>query len=193
MLLGATRFMPYRNDDRSRLEGLIYDRRRLDYSDSLIAGVKDVLEEVLRAPCPSVIGYESAGGVVRPVLRPSDDPTGRAERAQGERYENLRRGIFDAAPRFAAAVALTGFAADDLTAWLRACLVRKLAFPTTREVELIRPLVHQDDFSRPDGRAGRIATSGESLWTLPSSVLRLPLVRLYYYWRHVRLVRGGKL
>lgn len=187
MLLGAERRMPYENHQRSNVEGLVYDRYRLDFSASLIATIKDVMEETLRAPHPTVTDYREQGQTIEPVLRRDDDEAGAAEREQDAYFQALREGMLDAAPRFAAAVKLMDYEAGQLKPWLNAMLQTRVSFPTTGEVGRIRHQSHQDDFAGQHKVPRKVRRENRTLWDRPKIALRFnPFVRLFYYFRHAR-------
>ncbi|GJL81661.1 MAG: hypothetical protein DHS20C01_12950 [marine bacterium B5-7] len=195
LLLGATRLMPYRDNHESRVRGIVYDAMRFSFPESLVQTVKDLFEETCRAPHPSVVGYQRRYASVEPVFRETIDASAMAEEEQNEYYASLRQGVFDAAPRFAAAMAVTGYSAHHLKPWIKWLLTARLAFPSTNEVDRIRHRSHQDDFAgrhKPSRRVRKIIHANRTLWDLSLKRLRFdPLVRLFYYIRHAIKLLGS--
>ena len=144
MYLGATRGMPYENHE--RVEGLIYDRRQHNYREGLIANFKDLLEEALRAPHPSVVDYRMDVGTAAPLLRHYDDEVSRSEQRQNENYKSLHEGYIDSAVRFASMVSLTGYTSKELAPWMRESVYRLFALPQNHKLEQLRPEAHENDF-----------------------------------------------
>lgn len=192
MLLGATRLMPYRDDHESRLTGVLFDRLRFSFPESLVETVKDLFEETCRAPHPSVVGYRRGEEGMEPVLRDADDADAAAEEAQNEYYAPLREGVFDAAARFGAAMAVTGYGVHHLKPWINFLLTARIAFPRTAEVERMRHRSHQDDFAGGHKIPRKIVRANRNLWDLSLGRLRFdPFARIYYYFLHaMRLLRS---
>ncbi len=192
LLLGASRLMPYRDNHESRVHGILYDRLRFSFPESLVATVKDLFEETCRAPHPSVIGYERKYAEVEPVFRDAGDDAALAEEEQNEYYRPLRQGVFDAAARFGAAMAVTGYRAQHLKPWLNMLLTARIAFPQSAEVERIRHQAHQDDFAGNHKIPKKILHANRALWDRPMAQFRFnPFLRIYYYLLHaMRLLRS---
>ena len=67
-LLGATRHIPYSGNFpnfEQYTSGILFDNNRFEFARSLVANVKDVFEEVCRAPQPDADGLSSDGGGIR--------------------------------------------------------------------------------------------------------------------------------
>lgn len=192
LLFGATRLMPYRDNHESRVHGLVYDRLRFSFPESLVETVKDLFEETCRAPHPSVLGYRRRYAEVEPVFREETDADALAEAEQDEYYAPLRQGVFDAAARYGAAMAVTGYGTAQLKPWMNFLLTSRIAFPRTDEVARMRHQSHQDDFAGQHKIPRRILRANRTLWERPLKRLRFdPLVRLYYYFLHiVRLLQS---
>ena len=192
LLFGATRLMPYRDNHESRVHGLVFDRQRFSFPDSLVETVKDLFEETCRAPHPSVMGYRRRYAEVEPVLRDANDADALAEAEQNEYYAPLRQGVFDAAARFGAAMAVTGYGPHHLKPWLNFLFTSRIAFPKAAEVERMRHRTHQDDFAGQHRIPRKILRANRNLWDRSVTRLRFdPFVRLYYYLLHaVRLLRS---
>jgi hypothetical protein len=113
-------------------------------------------------------------------FRNTEDATARAEQNQDTFFAPLQQGVFDAAPRFAAAMAVFGYSFTDIKPWVNHLLTAKLAFPRSKEVELIRLQHHLDDFHGTKS-APKPDTTGP-LWDRSMAALQwLPLLRLKYY------------
>lgn len=193
MLLGASKLMPYRDNHESRVHGVLYDRLRFSFPESLVTTIKDVFEETCRAPHPSVIDYERKYSSVEPIFRNTDDEVAFAEEEQDRHYAPLRQGIFDSAARFAVAMAVTGYRTQHLKPWLNLLLTARIAFPKTAEVSRIKHQVHQDDFAGNHIIPKKILRATRNLWDVSLRQLRFnPFLRLYYYLLHaLRLLRSG--
>ena len=189
LLVGASRFMPYRDDHESRVRGILYDRLRFSFPESLIENVKDLFEETCRAPHPSVMGYERSYTEVEPVFRTSDDPASLAEEEQNTYYAPLREGVFDAASRFAAAMAVTGYGVHHLKPWLNLLLTSRIAFHVSGDSSFALGNMHPSQQMCWIPR--KIVRANRTLWHCSTTRLRFdPFVRIYYYLLHAwRLLR----
>jgi len=187
-VFGATRGIPFRDDLKNSLQGLIYDRQRFDLAASTILYARDVFEEACRAPHPTLEQYERTAEGYHLKFRTKDDITGMAEQKQDEYYAPLQQGIFDAAKSFGAASALLGYALEDYRPWFHYVLTAKLAFPRTSEVVDMRHKSHLDDFHGTNTPL-KMATGNRQLWDYEPMALRfLPFLRLRLFWRHIREV-----
>jgi len=185
MLLAATRGIPYPATSDNQLSGLIYDRFRFDLGGSAILYNRDLFEEACRAPHPTLNGYTLTDSGCELEFRNTDDATAKAEQQQDNFFAPLQQGIFDAAPRFAAAAAVLGYSSLDVKPWINHLLTVKLAFPKSSEVELIRLRHHLDDFHGTKKPTGHIEAM--ALWDRSMVSLRwLPLLRLKYYLMSIR-------
>ena len=193
LLLGASRLMPYRDNHESRVHGILYDRLRFNFPESLVTTIKDIFEEGCRAPHPSVIGYERKYSSVEPIFRNTNDDVALAEEEQDRHYIPFRQGIFDSASRFAVAMAVTGYRTQHLKPWMNMILTTRVAFPRTAEVSRIKHQVHQDDFAGNHAIPKKILRSTRNLWDSSEKHLRFnPFLRIYYYLLHaLRLLRSG--
>jgi FMN phosphatase YigB (HAD superfamily) len=191
-LLAATRMVPYEWDHGNRSDGLVFDQFRFSLPGSTVLTFKDVLEEVCRAPHPSVIGYALEDGVSRPVLRDGNDDTGRAEHEQSAYYARMHEGIFAAAEQYAAMTTLLGYESRELRPWLSFLLASKMTYPSHREFARIQHRSHQDDFAGKRKVPKRILNLYRSLWDLEPRELRLtPFARTRYFHRHVSRMLGS--
>lgn len=190
-MLAATRMVPYPEGPRNRFEGLVFDQHEFSLASSYVLTVKDVLEEICRAPHPSVIGYERYDGGVRPRLRDESDTSARAEMAQSDYYSPLHEGVLDGVAHYAMSVSLLGYQSRFLKAWLNFQLVVRLAFPTSREVRRIRHFHHQDDFAGSRQVKKVFLRYYQTLWDIENwKIALLPFVRIRYYYRHIsRMLR----
>lgn len=188
-LFGATRGIPFPEDLKNSIKGVIYDRDRFDLAASSMLYARDVFEEACRAPHPTLDGYELTEDGYRLNFRTTDDAVGKAERAQDDFYRPLQQGIYDAAEMYATASALLGYGIEDYRPWFHYLLTAKLAFPKTAEVTAIRHKSHLDDF-HGTGKPMKQKIKGEkTLWDYSPAALRfLPFLRLRMLWKHIRTV-----
>jgi predicted HAD superfamily hydrolase len=188
-LFGATRGIPYPDDLKNNIQGVIYDRYRFDLSASCILYARDLFEEACRAPYPTLDGYELTDDGYRLQFRDTEDVIGQAEKDQDEYFAPLQQGIIDSAGRFGAASALLGYGLEDYRPWLHYVMAAKLAFPKTSEVTTIRHKHHLDDFHGSNTPARVKSSDTKQLWGCSRLNLLLnPLLRLHFFWRHIRNV-----
>ena len=186
IVLAATRQMPYPNSFESYTEGLIFDQTRLTLPSSTLLYIKELLEEICRAPHPTLLKYQMCDGDMQLNFRTEDDHTAAVEREQNEYYRPLHEGIFDAATRYGWAVTLFGYSTVQLRPWLNFLLLSRVAFPRTSEVQRVKHLAHQDEFAGRHHVPRRIQRQNRSLWNVAPAMLRFnPFIRLYHIWRHL--------
>lgn len=187
-LFGATRGIFYSQDDKNRIEGIMYDRDRFDLAASTIFYARDLFEEACRAPHPTLNGYRlKEDGSYELEFRKSDDAIGKAELEQDRYFAPLQQGIVDSAARFGAASALLGYDLEDFKPWLNYLFVSKLAFPKAKEIIHIRHQNHLDDFHGSKKPRSDFGRGIRSLWEYSYLQLRLnPLLRLRLFFRHLR-------
>lgn len=175
---------PYASDN--HLEGFYHDHKRFGFTGSLLLYAQELFEETTRANHPGLVRYHVDGdGGYKLVFRPEDDQFAQNEKAQSDYFADVQTGILDGARRYAAAMAVLGYDANDMKPWLDVLTVNHMAFPKTRDVKLLTRIHHLDDFSarRSPGRRARKAL--QRLWSRPYWQLRfLPGVRIYHYVRH---------
>ena len=190
-LLAATRMVPYSNNEESHYVGLVFDQHQLNLATSYILTIKDILEEICRAPHPSVIGYENKVEQAKPVLRTKQDDAAKSEAEQSEYYEPLQRGILQGVERYAIAVTVLGYSSDFVRPWLNFLVVSRFAFPAAKEMRRIKHFSHQDDFAAKRKVDKAIVRSNQSLWDIaPLKVVVLPFIRSRYFYRHIsRMLR----
>ena len=185
MLLAATRGIPYPVSTDNQLSGLVYDRSWFDLGSSSILYNRDLFEEVCRAPHPTLNGYTLTAAGCELEFRNTEDATAMAEQKQDAFFAPLQQGILDAAPRFAAAVAVFGYTFLDIKPWVNHLLTAKLAFPRSSEVKLIRLQHHLDDFHGTK-TAPKLDTTGP-LWDRSMAALKWnPFLRMKYYLSAIR-------
>ncbi|MBE0585828.1 MAG: hypothetical protein IH612_18965, partial [Desulfofustis sp.] len=188
-LFAATRGIPYPDDLKNSIQGVIYDRHRFDLSASCILYARDLFEESCRAPFPTLDGYELEDDGYRLKFRGTEDAIGQAEKEQDEYFAPLQQGIVDAAEPFAAASALLGYKLEDYRPWFHYVMAAKLAFPKTAEVVTIRHKHHLDDFHGNRKPVNVKTSDARQLWSCSRLNLLLnPLLRLHFFWRHIRNV-----
>ncbi|MDJ0955815.1 MAG: hypothetical protein QNI91_03100 [Arenicellales bacterium] len=190
-LLAATRMGPYSNSEESHYIGLVFDQHQLNLATSYILTIKDILEEICRAPHPSVIGYDNSGVQVKPILRTEQDAAAKSETEQSKYYEPLQRGILQGVERYAVAISVLGYSSDFVRPWLNFLIVSRFAFPATKEIKRIKHFFHQDDFAAKRKVEKAIVRLNQSLWDLaPLKVAVLPFIRSRYFYRHIsRMLR----
>jgi FMN phosphatase YigB (HAD superfamily) len=188
-VFGATRGIPFENELKNSLTGVIYDRHTFDLGASSILYARDLFEEACRAPHPTIEGYLLKDDGYELKFRTKDDATGKAELEQDQYYDPLQQGIFDAADAYSSSAALLGYSLEDFRPWFNYLLTAKLAFPKTSEIVTMRHRHHLDDFHgaakpRKDKIKGPLP-----LWERSEFSLRYqPLLRARLYWKHIRTV-----
>jgi len=186
-LFGATRGIPYPEDDYNRIEGIVYDKNRFDLAASAIFYIRDLFEEACRAPHPTLNGYSLDGEDYKLVFRQTQDAVGVAEKEQDNYFAPLQQGIFDSAERFGYGVSLLGYDAEDCKYWFNYLLVSKLAFPRAKEVKVIKHKHHLDDFHGSKQPKANFRDEEKGLWDYSPLRLRIdPLLRLRAYLTHLR-------
>ena len=190
-MLAATRMVPYPYSGKNRSDGLIFDQHKFNLATSYVLTIKDILEEICRAPHPSVIGYERLSGKVQPRLRNRSDEIAQSEMKQSEYYAPLQQGILDAVERYAISVTLLGYGSNYIRPWLNFYLVSRLAFPGSGEVSRIKHFFHQDDFAGKRVVHKKILRYYQSLWDVkPWKIALSPFIRYRYFFRHIfRMLR----
>lgn len=190
-MLAATRMVPYPDSARNRFDGLVFDQYEFSLATSYVLTIKDVLEEICRAPHPGVIGYEATDDGVRPRLRDESDQSARSEMQQSDYYAPMHEGIFDGAERYAMSVSLLGYESRYLRAWINFQLVIRFAFPTSREVGRIRHFHHHDDFAGNRQVNRTFLRYYQTLWDIETwKIALIPFTRVRYYYRHIsRILR----
>jgi FMN phosphatase YigB (HAD superfamily) len=187
ILFGATRGIRYPTTLENRIEGIIYDRDRLNIGASTILYAQDLFEEACRAPHPTLNGYSLKATGYELVFRNSEDATGQAEKEQDRYFKSLQDGILDGAIRYAAAVSLRGYSVDDMKPWLNHLLVSRMAFPKASEVAVIRQKHHLDDFHGKNVPPANRVKGAKQLWDYSPQMLRIhPFIRLRYFLRMIR-------
>jgi predicted HAD superfamily hydrolase len=186
-LFGATRGIPYPENDRNKIHGIMYDRNRFDLAASTLFYAQDIFEEACRAPHPTLNGYRLTEDGYELEFRKTDDDIGKAELHQDNYFAPLQKGIIDSAPRFGAAAALLGYSFDDWKPWINYLLVSKLAFPRAREVAAIRHRHHLDDFHGSKQPKADFSRGIKQLWGQSQVQLKFnPLLRMKFFFSHLR-------
>ncbi len=180
--LGAIRAAPYRNDYHNSIEGLVYDAHRLSFYSSMTNTLKPVLEEICRAPHPTLIAYKIEQGKSKLVFRNTEDAIGQDEIAQSKYYEPLHQGVVESAKRYAAAAQIFKYNTGELKAWLNFMYLAKVAFPKSAEILRVRHEAHQDDFSGGHQPSKRAVKDDKSLWIASEAQLKFnPFSRFYWF------------
>ena len=188
-VFGATRGIPFEGTLKNSLEGVIYDRSRLELGASCLLYARDLFEEACRAPHPTLEGYIDTEEGYELKFRKTDDATGRAELEQDQYYHPLQQGIYAGVEAYAGASSLLGYGLNDYRPWFSYLLTAKLAFPKTSEVVTMHHRHHLDDFygaSQPNKKRIR---ETKALWDRSIFSLRFfPLLRTRLFWKHIRTV-----
>ena len=178
-LMCATRYIDYPNTRNKYFEGLVYDRFKFDMGGSLLEYIKDIIEEICRAPHTSLVGYEpvsnepdSQNKGFQLVFRDADDDSARAEQEQSSYYAPLQQGILHAVEAYARAYAVLGYTSVELKPWLNFNLHRYIAFPHTKDVLRMQIKAHQDDFGKRDTANLKNPLAERGLWQQTAAVLR---------------------
>ena len=186
-LFGATKGVPFAEDDRNRIEGIIYDRDRFDLAASTLFYARDIFDEACRAPYPTLNGYRLTQDGYALVFRHTDDDVGQAELEQDRYFAPLQQGILDSASRFGAASALLGYGYEDYKPWLNSLLAGRLAFPRTQEILRIRNRHHLDDFHGRKKPKAEFYKGFTPLWERTTIELQWStFLRIRSFCRHLR-------
>lgn len=186
-LMAATRHIDYPNTPDKYFEGLVYDRYRFEIAGSLIQYIKDIMEEICRAPHTSLLAYlpEADDKGFRLEFRPEDDDSAIAEKQQSDHYRPLQQGILDAVRAYAVAQAVTGYDSMEVRPWLNFNLHKHIAFPKTKDVLRMRISAHQDDFAGHNTGSSTDSRLPKGLWDRSATTLRLvPGLRSWEFRRH---------
>ncbi len=188
-VFGATRGIPFEQDLKNSLKGVIYDRQAFDLAASSILYNRDFFEEACRAPHPTIEKYELTDEGYELKFRTKADDTGQAEMEQDKFFAPLQEGIFDAAESYAASSALLGYSIEDYRPWFHYLLATKLAFAKTSEILALRHRHHLDDFYGTGTPIKKKIKGQKQLWDFGEMSLRFsPLLRTRLFWKHVRTI-----
>ena len=188
-VFSATRGIPFKEDLKNNLAGVVYDRHKFDLGASSILYARDLFEEACRAPHPTIERYELKDEGYELKFRTKDDATGRAELEQDEYYSPLQLGIFDAAEKYGAAASVLGYGMDDFRPWFSYLLTAKLAFPKTSEIVTMRHHHHLDDFHGTAKPSKSKVKGPVPLWDRGEFSLRFqPFLRSRLFWKHIKTV-----
>ena len=186
-VFGATRGIPFKDDLKNSLTGVIYDRQKFDLGASSVLYARDLFEEACRAPHPTIERYLLKEEGYELKFRTVDDATGKAEIEQDQHYSELQQGIFDAASAYGGAAALLGYSLEDFRPWFSYLLTAKLAFPKTSEIVTMRHRHHLDDFHGAAKPSKSKIKGPLPLWERGEFSLRFqPLLRSRLFWSHIR-------
>ena len=191
-LMCATRYIDYPNLPGRYIEGLVYDKFKFDMGGSLLEYIKDIIEEICRAPHTSLIGYDpqtNEPGLDKKgfqlVFRDADDESAQAEAEQSKYYEPLQQGILNGVQAYAIAHAVLGYSSIELKPWLNFSLHRYIAFPKTDDVVRMQIKAHQDDFGKRDTGNLKNLLAETGLWQRTAAALRfIPGVRSREFKKH---------
>lgn len=131
----------------NQAEGIIHDSRRGNDCERVVAEFEEVFEQGARALHGSTIGYsQSTSGEWLPVLKPDTAPDREAELRANPYVEQLQAGILCHWQQFQTVQQLTGVTSSDILPYVYGVLERAVVYPTPQEVQLLRRLVHTEDF-----------------------------------------------
>ena len=187
LLFGATRGIPYPDDGRNIIKGIMYDRNCFDLAASTLFYAQDIFEEACRAPHPTLNRYRLTEEGFELEFRQTGDALGKAEMEQDGYFTPLQQGIIDSAERFGPAAALLGYSFDDWKPWVNYLFVSKLAFPRAKEVANLRHRHHLDDFHGNKKPKSDFSKGKKPLWSQPQVQLKFnPILRLLSFLSHLR-------
>ena len=175
---------PYAPDN--HLEGFYHDHKRFGFTGSLLLYTQDLFEETTRANHAGLMAYapKEPGGYEL-VFRPGDDECAKNEKLQSDYFAPVQEGIRDAARRYGPAMAVLGYEAREMKPWLDALTVNHIAFPRTRDVEVLTRIHHLDDFAASRPPSSKAKKALRRLWNRPIWQLGfLPGLRAYHYVKH---------
>ncbi|WP_020561108.1 HAD family hydrolase [Thiofilum flexile] len=131
----------------NQAEGIIYDSRRSNACERVVAEFEEVFEQGARALHGSTIGYsQDALGSWQPLLKADSAPDRAAEIRANPYVEQIQAGVLDYWQHFQKIQQLTGFTSHEILPFVYGTLERAVVYPTPQEVKLIRRLVHTEDF-----------------------------------------------
>ena len=186
-LMCATRYIEYNYPRGTSVDGLVYDRHKLDMGASLLEYIKDIIEEICRAPHTSLVSYnpDTSETGFNLEFRSDSDASAKAERVQSAYYQPLQQGIIDGVEAYAKAYAIHGYSTEVLKSWLNFSLHRYIAFPKTQDVLRMQIKAHQDDFGKRDTANLKNALAEKGLWQCSAAALRcLPGLRSRRFKKH---------
>jgi len=146
LYLGVRRSVGARDTARSTFEGLVADERVAAWGQQAAFRFPQGLEELLRAPHGTVVGYaRDSAGRVAPRLRDADSPGRRREASDEARTAPLQQALLDYATAWSGPCGIFGLRGVDLLPYARACIDRLLRMPTPDERRLLTGLANVCD------------------------------------------------
>jgi len=185
LLVCATGYpFPYAPDN--QLEGFYFDHKRFGFVGSLLLYAQDLFEETTRANHAGLMAYAlKEPNSFDLQFRPDNDACAQNEKLQSDYFAPVQEGIRAAAERYGPAMAVLGYEAREWKAWLDVLTVNHIAFPRTRDVEMLTRIHHLDDFASGRAPSSQAKKALRRLWNRPAWQLRfLPWIRPYYYIKH---------
>lgn len=132
--LGANAHAVMRNCEENRIEGLLADYRRPNWSSFAAFEFVFAFEAASRAPHGTTIGYcTTPAGDIAPMFKADDTPSRRAEAADDGFIALLQSGILDYAARYAECAAILRWRGEDMLPYARTMIERLVRFPTRQE------------------------------------------------------------
>jgi hypothetical protein len=187
-MLAATRYVDYPQSPNNYFEGLVFDGHKLDLGTSVLEYIRDIFEEITRAPDASLRGFaRNELGLVEPVLRRTDDAVGINEARQTKHYQPAQEGILLGVKDYGRAQELFGYDTNELRPWLKLLLIQRIAFPTHDEVERLKIIEHIDDFGGKNPEGNNKLEGVTSVWAFSKAKLRFnPFAKLMHHRKHVK-------
>ena len=186
-LMCATRYIEYPNSPAKYFEGLVYDKYKFEMAGSLLEYIKDIIEEICRAPHTSLTSYnpDSNHKGYQLAFRDEHDESAQAERDQSAYFAPLQQGILNAVSAYAKAHTIVGYSSSEIKPWLNFNLHRYIAFPRTQDVVRMQLKAHQDDFGKRETSNLKNLLAEKGLWQKAEAVLRfVPGVRSRAFKKH---------
>jgi hypothetical protein len=182
LYLGVRRSASARHTDMSYSEGLLADERVIDWGQQAVFRFPQGLEELLRAPHGTVIGYTRDGeGIARPLLRGADSVSRLQESVDEQRTAPLQHALLGYADAWAASCEVLGVRGRDLLPYGRACLDRLFRMPREDERRTLTELSNVCDLGM---EVVVPLASGEASGPRWRSVLSLRSRLRWSFWLH---------
>lgn len=128
-------------------EGIIYDSRRGNDCERVVTEFEEVFEQGARALHGSTIGYKkNILGEWLPLLKEDHAPDRAAELNANPYIEQIQAGILYYWQQFQKIQQLNGFNSQAILPFVYGVLERAVVYPTSQEVQLLKRLIHTEDF-----------------------------------------------
>lgn len=131
----------------NQAEGIIYDSRRGNDCERVVTEFEEVFEQGARALHGSTIGYkQNTLGAWLPLLKEDHAPDRAAELNANPYIAQIQAGILHYWQQFQKIQQLNGFNSQAILPFVYGVLERAVVYPTPQEVQLLKRLVHTEDF-----------------------------------------------